>query len=339
VRGPLRHAFSRLERAAGHDVEDPNRRNAKVDKDDPAGKHFGTVNQSSRILICDARAKGDWAAAKLHMHAEDEFSAGSYGSAKRDAVRVLRGVFPVRVVVEGDTPETVEPLVQLIDRQVALGALGHLPVGGHKTRGAGWGRWQAKPWSKMDVKGARSWPRPKEPEDATPHGAPSRCDFIEPPERGEAWVQAEHGALNGTALTLGEAATLAKAALGDALIAWWCDPTIDLTLTTPPATFGRAWPEDEKLQVDEVAFYSERAVWRAVRMATGGRFVLIKESASNEGGAQKTTVVHTPARLHGFSEGQRPRFSSAKTGQGNVLLREWHIGDAVLAFTIMKEVP
>ncbi len=67
------------------------------------GKAFGTVSKSSRILIRDARAEGEWAAAKLHMHAEDEFSAGSYGSAKRDAVRVLRGTFPVRIVVEGAT--------------------------------------------------------------------------------------------------------------------------------------------------------------------------------------------------------------------------------------------
>src|SRR5690606_6374195 len=87
VRGPLRHAFSRLKRAAGYDVEDPNRQDANVGKDDPAGVHFGTVRQSSRILIRDARAEGEWAAAKLHMHAEDEFSAGSYRNAKRDAVR------------------------------------------------------------------------------------------------------------------------------------------------------------------------------------------------------------------------------------------------------------
>jgi CRISPR/Cas system CSM-associated protein Csm3 (group 7 of RAMP superfamily) len=145
VRGPLRHAFSRAERAAGHDVKDPHVVQGDVGVDDVAGQAFGTVSRGSRILIRDARAEREWAAAKLHMHAEDEFSASTYGTSKRDAVRVLAGVFPVRVVVEGATPNEVEPLVALIDRQVALGALGHLPVGGHKTRGAGWGRWQAKP--------------------------------------------------------------------------------------------------------------------------------------------------------------------------------------------------
>jgi len=335
VRGPLRHAFSRRENEQSGRlvVEDPNRKGAKVGEDDAAGRAFGTVTKSSRILIRDASAEGEWSAAKLHMHAEDEFSAGSYGSAKRDAVRMLRGVFPVRVVIEGATPEEVEPLIAIIDRQVALGALGHLPVGGHKTRGAGWGRWQAKAWIVDDVSKARSWTPAAEAEPASPHAARPKSTFIDRPASDEAWVRTSHGALDGTALTLGEAAQLARAALGDrTLVAWWCDPTIDLALTSPPATFGRQWPRDEKLQVDEVAFYAERAVWRAVRSTGGTRRVLIEEVASNEEGAMTTSVVHTPACLHGFH-----RFSSANTGQGNVLLREWHVGDEVLGFTIAKE--
>src|SRR5690606_3647769 len=61
VRGPIRHAFSRLERAAGHKVVDPNCNDAKVGEDDPAGQAFGTVSKSSRILIRDARAEAEWA--------------------------------------------------------------------------------------------------------------------------------------------------------------------------------------------------------------------------------------------------------------------------------------
>jgi CRISPR/Cas system CSM-associated protein Csm3 (group 7 of RAMP superfamily) len=332
VRGPLRHAFSRAERAAGHDVKDPHVVQGDVGVDDVAGQAFGTVSKSSRILIRDGRAEPGWAAAKLHMHAEDEFSASTYGTSKRDAVRVFAGVFPVRVVVEGATPDEVEPLVALIDRQVALGALGHLPVGGHKTRGAGWGRWQAKPWIVDDVSAARTWTPPKESESASPNASRSKRTFIEGPATSDVWVRTKHSALDSDALTLGEAAQLAKAALGDrALLAWWCDPTIDLALTTPPATFGREWPGDETLQIDEVAFYGERAVWRAVRTAGGARYVLIEEVASTEGAVQ-TSVVHTPARLHGFQ-----RFSSASTGQGSVLLREWHVGDEILGFTLSKE--
>jgi hypothetical protein len=135
------------------------------------------------------------------------------------------------------------------------------------------------------------------------------------------------------ALTLGATAKLAKTALGGKLVAWWCDPTIDLDLHTPPATFGCEWPsEGDTLQVDEVAFYAERAVWRAVRTSSGARFVFIEEVTSQADDATQVRVVHTPARLHGFQ-----RFSSNNTGPGSVLLREWHDGGQIVGFTITKE--
>lgn len=331
VRGPIRHAFSRLARAAGHDVKDPHLVQGHVGVDDLAGQAFGTVSKSSRILIRDARAEGEWAAAKLHMHAEDEFSAGSYGSAKRDAVRVLKGRFPVRIVVEGAKPSDVEPLVKLVDRQVALGALGHLPIGGHKTRGAGAGHWQAKPWVVDDVAKARDWTAPKEADEPTTSATRSERCFIERPAGADAWVTTTNGTIT-EPLTLGAAAKIAKAALGEKLVAWWCDPTIDLDLHTPPTTFGREWPaEDDKLQVDEIAFYAEHAAWRAARTANGARFVLIEETAQAEG-AKRTRVVCTPARLHGFR-----RFSAANTGQGDVLVREWHVAGEILGFTLTQE--
>lgn len=332
VRGPLRHAFSRLERAVGRAVQDPHPVHGDVGGDDPAGKAFGTVSKSSRILIRDARAEGGWAAAKLHMHAEDEFSAGSYGSAKRDAVRMLRGVFSVRIVVEGATREAVEPLVKLVDRQVALGALGHLLIGGHKTRGAGAGRWQAKPWVVDDVVKARDWTPSKEPSEQVQGGTHARHTCIGRPADADAWVRTTTGTI-AEPLTRGAAAKLAKAALGGKLVAWWCDPTIDLALDTPPATFGREWPTaDDKLQVDEIAFYAERAVWRAARTSSGVRFVHIEELDAKADKATLVRVVHTPARLHGSQ-----RFSAANTGQGNVLVREWHLGDEMLGFTLIQE--
>ncbi len=335
VRGPIRHAFSRRERAAGHDVKDPHLMQGDVGADDVAGQAFGTVSKSSRILIRDARAVGEWVAAKLHMHAEDEFSAGSYGSAKRDAVRMLRGTFPVRIVVEGDgsKPEEVEQLVKLIDRQVALGALGHLPIGGHKTRGAGAGHWRAQPWVNDDVtKSSRTWVQPKESQSEAANASKAKRTFLDRPAAADAWVQTTTGTI-AEPLTLGAAAKLAKWALGEKLVAWWCDPSIDLNLHTPPATFGREWPtEDDKLQVDEIAFYAERAVWRAVRTVSSGRFIVIKEVDAKVDDAKQTRVVHTPARLHGSS-----RFSSASTGQGNVVLREWYVGGEILGFTLTQE--
>lgn len=334
VRGPLRHAFSRLERAAGHDVRDPHLVQGDVGMDDPAGKAFGTVSTSSRILIRDARAERDWAAAKLHMHAEDEFSAGSYGSAKRDAVRVLKGTFPVRVVVEGASSEEVDPLVSLINRLVMLGQLGHLLIGGHKTRGAGAGHWEAQAWVVDDVTKARSWSQPQRPKSPTSDRdtGPKR-PFIKRPDATDAWVRTTTGAFEAPSLTIGTAATAGKAALGGKLVAWWCEPSIDLNLRTPPATFGREWPADgAHLQIDEVAFYAERAVWRAVRTSNGARFVFIEELTAKTDDAHEARVIYTPAYLHGFQ-----RFSSTNTGQGNVLLREWHLGDEILGFTLTPE--
>ncbi|WP_437203595.1 hypothetical protein [Planctomicrobium sp. SH664] len=332
VRGPLRHVFSRKENAQAGKivVQDPHRvQEGEVGAEDPAGQAFGTVNQSSRILIRDARADGKWSAAKLHMHAEDEFSASTFGTSKRDAVRLLQGTFPVRIVVDGATREEVEPLCKLIDREVALGALGHLLIGGHKTRGAGAGHWQAQPWISHDVKSTRSWAQPKEPHQQASTGSPSRPP---PPADTGAWVKTTNGPIT-EVLTLSEAAKLAKAALGDKLVAWWCDPTIDLNLHSPPATFGNAWPgENDKLHVDEVAFYAERAVWRAARTSNGPRFACIMEIDNEEDNAQQARVVHRPARLHAFQ-----RFSSANTGNGNVLLREWYVDNQILGFTLTKE--
>lgn len=329
VRGPLRHAFSRAERVVGHKVQDPHTERDNIGID-VAGQLFGTVSQSSGILIRDARAEKGWAAAKLHMHAEDEFSAGSYGSAKRDAVRLLAGVFPVRIVIEGATAEKIEPLISCIDRQIALGRLGHLPVGGHKTRGAGWGRWQAQPWVNDDVIATRSWTLLKH---STTHTDPTlgHMAFIERPKDTEVWVRTKPGVLGGS-LTLGEAAKIARDALGaHVLIAWWCEPTINLYLSKPPVTYGQTWPvNDCSLQVDEVAFYTAQAVWRAVHTSSGVRFLLIEEVLSDEG-AVCVSVVHTPASLHGFQ-----RFSSMKTGKGAVILREWRNGDEMIGFTIME---
>ncbi len=174
VRGPLRHTFSRAARAHGKSIIDPHDVQGNLGENDLAGKIFGTVKRSSRVLICDARALDDWAAARLHMHAEDEFSAGSYGSAKRDAVRVLKGTFPVRFVVEGAEGTVVDPLINDIDRLIALGALCHLPVGGHKTRGAGWGGWKAGKWQNDDVAKARNWSPPAQVDNGKTTPAPLR---------------------------------------------------------------------------------------------------------------------------------------------------------------------
>lgn len=341
VRGPLRHAFTRAKNAAGGTVQDPHLVQGAVDDLDGGGKMFGTVAKSSRVLVRDGIARPDWCAARLHMHAEDEFSAGSYGSAKRDAVRLLRGEIPVRIVVEGPDPDSVAPLVAEIDRLTALGALGHLPIGGHKTRGAGWGRWEPHPWVIDDVCKSREWkPRSAEPEREAPPTRPvGRAEGSAWSRwRGQApetvWVRVTRGAIATSPLTLGAVAEIARTALGSdwPLVAWWCEPTIDLALSRAPATFGRAWPDGDALLVDEVAFFADQAVWRVARTAAGARWVLIEEVDADTPDARVVEALHTPARLHCDER----RFRAADTGRGRVLLREWWERDARLGFTLER---
>lgn len=339
VRGPMRHAFSRAARAHGQSVQDPHLVQGDVSENDPAGKIFGSVAHSSRVLICDALAQDGWAAARLHMHAEDEFSAGSYGSAKRDAVRILRGDFPVRIVAEGAGIAEVEALTSEIDKLVAIGALGHLPLGGHKTHGAGWGRWKAGAWRKCDVVKARDWTPPVEAQDKVA-ATESRAGRGQPqtrvqPHRHEtAWALVRNDSLKITELTLENAASAAGGILGDyadKLVAWWCEPTIDVT-AEPPEIFGWGWPKTSTLRVDEVVFFFERGSWRAARTASGVRWVLIQELASAQDGAEQVEVLMIPARLHGDTT----RFAAKSAGKDSLFVRKWRSGVTPVGFTLNK---
>jgi hypothetical protein len=281
------------------------------------------------------------------MHAEDEFTAGTYGNAKRDRVRVLSGAFPVRLLIEGPTLEAVEEISRLLDPALALGAAGHLPIGADKARGAGWGRWELGEWQDTVVVGE---PRPQENLTRTANRTPEdpRRDRQGDPGR---WL----GDLRSTAsvsvavesdglgdveqLQLGDAARLALACLipdSDRLGSsppepslWWCEPTIDLGRKEPPAIFGSGWPTDS-VCVDEVAFFLPTAVWRASRSATGWRFVCIREVAEGVSGAQNVTAISTRARAHGA----RARFAAAPIPDTPAVVREWVGADGPIGFTV-----
>jgi CRISPR/Cas system CSM-associated protein Csm3 (group 7 of RAMP superfamily) len=340
LRGPLRHAFSRMARSNGELVQDPHAVQGNVGAEDPAGKIFGSVAQSSRVLICDARAEGGWAAARLHMHAEDEFSAGSYLSAKRDAVRLLRGIFPVRIVVEAAEAKKVDALTAEIDKLVALGACGHLPLGGHKTRGAGWGCWRAEPWQKCDVVKARDRMQPTEVQPARDAKQSTVGDaFKDEPHETQSEPQAvraiaKHGSIETGELTLGHSLSEAIRMVGDRagrFVAWWCEPTIDLTVTEPPEVFGWAPPGNSTLRVDEVMVFLERGSWRAARTAKGVRWVLIHET-TDDAEAENVEVHIIPARLHGDTT----RFAARTAGKDHLLVREWRSGVTPLGFTLNR---
>ncbi len=341
VRGSMRHEFSRAARARGKSIEDPHPGQGCVDETDDAGKIFGTVARSSRVLICDATAFDGWEAARLHMHAEDEFSAGSYGSAKRDAVRLLRASFLVRITVEGSGAAAVDPLLSDIDNLVALGALRHLAVGGHKTRGSGWGHWAAGEWQNEDVAKVRSW-IPAIEENAEIVGA--RVQFrphqhrrspsgqhTDQPEA--TWIRVETGTIDTPDLALGQAVSEAKRVIGtnaDEFVAWWCEPSIDFTVTNPPEIFGRTWPDGGALRVDEVALFLLRSSWRAARTERGIRWVFIQEVDRQGVGTESVEAFTTPARLHGDTT----RFSAKLTGKNRLIVREWRSGLTPVGFTL-----
>lgn len=357
VRGPLRHMLSRNKRAVeGLEVIDPNGRTADGDRptvgdDDPVGGVFGTVVTSSGVLIRDAIAEGGWSAARLHMHAEDEFTAGSYGSAKRDAVRVLAGTFPVRIVVEAEKEETLESRIRAINELVAIGSVGHLPVGGHKTRGAGWGRWSTEGWKNDDVHGVKP---PEHASDAAEQQPPA-IDVAETSKKspmtasGESvWKEYRGGqpvrtGLNirtGTCVVDGPftlAAAWAQASeqcSGENPVAWWCEPTIDFSVTTAPTVFGTGRPgsdsrTDTELRVDEVCVFFERALWRAVQTTTGVRWVHMSEAAPGDGD-EVFELVRTPAQLHGGAG----RFAIDGLGRTIYVVREWKRQGSSLGFTI-----
>jgi CRISPR/Cas system CSM-associated protein Csm3 (group 7 of RAMP superfamily) len=344
IRGPLRHVFSRAARMLDPALKDPHDVQGDVGESDAAGKIFGTVARSSRVLIRDGVALDSWAAARLHMHAEDEFSAGSYGTAKRDAVRMLRGSFPVRIVVEGPDLGTVAGLTCQLDKLIDIGRLRHLAIGGHKTRGAGWGSWRASKWEEVMVTGQEERRTLKRPADAETMAGPRvlrktfpRADSnqLKPTT---AWVQVDEGALGGDQMTLLSAGTAARQKFGDdgrEFVAWWCEPTIDLTAVKAPPVFGWNWPILGSVSVDEVMFFFKRACWHAARKADGIRWVAIQEIGPNDNTGEAVDVFKIPARLHGDTT----RFAANLDPAAPVIVREWRSKSwkcAPLGFTLDK---
>jgi hypothetical protein len=271
------------------------------------------------------------------MHAEDEFSASTFGSSKRDAVRLLRGTFPVRFVVEGPDPAELARLIGEIDGLVALGQVGHLPIGGHKMRGAGWGLWNPQPWQALDVQAQRAW-TPTADETSDPGETHSHATARRTPAA-EKWrttrgahVVVESAHLDLPQLTLGAAARAAREALGKDVI-WWCEPTIDLSVSRPRATFGWSWPaDDDLLRVDEVAFFTPSASWRAARTAAGTRRVLVREVGETTPSSRRCDVRDTPAALHNDTR----RFSDTLVGVGQFVVREWLDESGVVAYTLAE---
>lgn len=336
VRGPLRHAFSRAKRRSDPSIQDPHDVQGKVSEQDAAGKLFGTVDQSSTLLIRDASAEGDWTAARLHMHAEDEFSAGSYGSAKRDAVRLLSGKFSVRFVVEGGNKEDIAGKQKELDRLIALGQLGHLPIGGHKTKGAGFGVWKPGDWQLVDVLGV-----PKR--EVASSGGTTDADkndqrepFLDAAKTVQKWIHIDHlgtekaGPNVAAPLTLKDICEMVPSEVKESLTAWWCEPAIDFSVDQPK-TFGRCLPSESTLKVEEAVFFSPSAAFRMAKTKRGWKKVLIQECDEKTTTAQSVTVTETPARLH---RDDTNRFTAHLAESGTLLIKEWRHQGQTMGYTL-----
>lgn len=349
IRGPLRHAFSQAHRRKGgpSTIQDPHDAQGKVGKLDAAGELFGMVEQSSALLIRDATAQGDWSAARLHMHAEDEFSAGSYGTAKRDAVRLLQGTFAVRFVIEGGEKSEVERKQKDLDRLIALGKIGHLPIGGHKTKGAGFGQWKPLGWQLVDVPKPKLTPpvsRADEDKKAQPSPPVSRTDedkkaqpFPEPRASEKTWIQITAPATDkswpsGSAvLTLKDICANLPSQVKDHLTAWWCEPAIDFSVSRPQ-TFGRSLPIDSALRVEEAVFFAPAAVFRIARTKGRWKMVLLNECEQQSEGAKQVSVSEIPARLHGDTK----RFAASLTKSEVLRVKEWRHQGQTEGFTLIE---
>lgn len=136
LRGPLRHALARLRTARGE--------RARGDTDPAVVKSlFGTVEESAKLLICDALPDDGPDAPTLQLawmqhHAEDEFAGGAYESAKFDRVAVMQGRFRWKMVVEDAKTDEQAALKELF----ALARAGQIGIGGGQWRGHGWLHWQ-----------------------------------------------------------------------------------------------------------------------------------------------------------------------------------------------------
>lgn len=132
LRGPLRHALARLLKTNGKDLVD---------------RLFGTIEHSAKLLISDAFPDKSKDAPEIKLawfqhHAEDEFTASTYGSAKFDRVAVIQGRFLWKMVLEKTTEEERAALKQVL----ALAERGQVGIGGGQWRGHGWMPWKINHW-------------------------------------------------------------------------------------------------------------------------------------------------------------------------------------------------
>ncbi|WP_440055960.1 RAMP superfamily CRISPR-associated protein [Pseudoalteromonas sp. T1lg65] len=133
IRGPLRHQLIRQ----GHE---------KL-----AEQLFGTTEHSSNCYIQQAYLSSEsWQGMILHNHAEDEFTAGVYGSSKFVRMCVTQGTFSTRLIIEylndenGNMPKHIQQQINALEEVFELAKQKQLAIGAKQWVDSGWLKWEAK---------------------------------------------------------------------------------------------------------------------------------------------------------------------------------------------------
>lgn len=141
LRGPWRHMLSWwLRSRQGKTIGDPNSTHSTFS--DEVAELFGTTEHSAVLLLSDAcLCNDDYQVALLELHAEDEFTAGTYEGAKFNQLCLLKGQFSFEFMIEAGSAEKLQHFIALLRILQQLGKARFLPLGAGKWRGQGWVQW------------------------------------------------------------------------------------------------------------------------------------------------------------------------------------------------------
>lgn len=104
---------------------------------------FGSTARAGHLSVADATlADDDWRLLWQQHVAIDEFSGGTYGSAKFDRLGIARACFNWRARIEADSADDARSLAQAIKDMLESLGQGHLPLGGGIWRGHGHILWK-----------------------------------------------------------------------------------------------------------------------------------------------------------------------------------------------------
>ncbi|KUI97417.1 RAMP superfamily CRISPR-associated protein [Vibrio sp. MEBiC08052] len=146
LRGILHHEISRILISEDATLAQSKELQPKIEQ------LFGSTDVSSRLFVGDATldkteaAKtADWQGLILHNHAENEFTAGVYGSNKFVRMSIVNGTFRGKIILEAANSQTLQEQHDLLLQAIEKGKKRQLPVGGKQWVDSGWLEWDIEP--------------------------------------------------------------------------------------------------------------------------------------------------------------------------------------------------